>query len=313
MIVGTWNIENLFRPGTEGGPSSAGAYDAKLSALAGVIDALAPDVLGVQEVGDPAALDDLVDRLEGTWHVATSDFPDERGIRVGFVSRAPLTAIEQVHAFPDGLEAIQVDDSGTPLRTMGRGALKARVTVDGHAVDLVTCHLKSKLLTFPGGRFSPRGEDERARFGAYALYRRAAEATTLRAYANALLDGAGRDRAVVVLGDLNDEAGAATTQILVGPPGSEIGTAGFAAPDKGDGARLWNLAPLLPEARRYSRIYRGRRELIDHVLVSHALVTRVEAVDSGPGDAPSIDDDPAERRDAPGSDHLPITARFVLG
>lgn len=312
MIVGTWNLENLFRPGTEGGPSGAGAYEAKLTALAGGIDALAPDVLAVQEVGDPAALDDLVDRLEGTWHVATSDLPDERGIRVGFVSRPALTDVEQVHAFPDRLDPVQVDDSGAPLATMGRGALKVRVTIDGRDVDLVTCHLKSKLLTFPGGRFSPRNEDERARFGAYALYRRTAEATTLRVYANALLDGAGRDRAVVLLGDLNDEPGAATTQILLGPPGSEIGTPGFGAPDKGDGARLWNLAALLPDDRRYSRIYRGRRELIDHLLVSHALVTRVDSVDSGPGDAPSIDDEPAERRDAPGSDHLPITARFAL-
>jgi hypothetical protein len=43
----------------------------------------------------------------------------------------------------------------------------------GGAVDVVSCHLKSKLLSFPGGRFSPRDEDERVRFGV-ALNRRAA-------------------------------------------------------------------------------------------------------------------------------------------
>jgi hypothetical protein len=31
-----------------------------------------------------------------------------------------------------------------------------------------------KLLPFPGGRFTPRNEDERARFAAYALFRRGA-------------------------------------------------------------------------------------------------------------------------------------------
>jgi endonuclease/exonuclease/phosphatase family metal-dependent hydrolase len=67
---------------------------------------------------------------------------------------------------------------------------------------------------------------------------RAAEAVTLRAFANRLLDGQGRERAVIVLGDLNDEPAAATTQILLGPPGSEIGTPGFVRPDQGDGARL---------------------------------------------------------------------------
>jgi endonuclease/exonuclease/phosphatase family metal-dependent hydrolase len=60
----------------------------------------------------------------------------------------------------------------------------------------------------------------------------------------------GQQRPVVVAGDLNDEAQAATTQILLGPPGSEIGTAGYDQPDAGDGARLWNLAALIPEAER---------------------------------------------------------------
>jgi endonuclease/exonuclease/phosphatase family metal-dependent hydrolase len=45
------------------------------------------------------------------------------------------------------------------------------------------------------------------------------EAVTLRAFADRLLDGQGREPAVVVLGDLNDEPTAATTQILLGPPG----------------------------------------------------------------------------------------------
>lgn len=43
--------------------------------------------------------------------------------------------------------------------------------------------------------------------------------------------------------NLNEGLDAATTQLLQGPPGSELGTAGFARPDAGDGQRLWNLAP----------------------------------------------------------------------
>jgi endonuclease/exonuclease/phosphatase family metal-dependent hydrolase len=115
---------------------------------------------------------------------------------------------------------------------------------------------------------------------------------------------------LVVLGDLNDEPEAATTQILLGPPGSEIGTAGFERPDQGDGSRLWNLAPLIPEERRFSRVFRGRGELIDHLLVSDTLVRRVEQVDTGPGEPPSITEDPTDRRDEPASDHLPVVARF---
>jgi predicted extracellular nuclease len=124
-------------------------------------------------------------------------------------------------------------------------------------VDVVTCHLKSKLLSFPGHRFATHNEAERARYGAYALFRRAAEAATIRDIATGLLS-AGAERAVIVLGDLNDEPQAATTQILSGPPGSEIGTGGFTQPDQGDQQRLWNLAARIPAEQRFSRVYHGR-------------------------------------------------------
>src|SRR5262245_28776749 len=57
--VMTWNVENLFRPGAESGPPSQAVYDEKLAGLAAKIDGLAPDVAALQEIGDPAALDDL--------------------------------------------------------------------------------------------------------------------------------------------------------------------------------------------------------------------------------------------------------------
>jgi endonuclease/exonuclease/phosphatase family metal-dependent hydrolase len=313
VVVATWNLENLFRPGGEAGPSDERQYEAKLAELARVIGEIDPDVLAVQEVGDPAALEDLRGRLEGEWHSETSEFPDERGIRVGFLSRRALRRIEQVREFPSLLEPVQIDDEETKVHEMGRGALRVRVRAGGRAIDLVTCHLKSKLLSYPGGRISPRDEGERARFGAYALYLRAAEAVTLRAFADELLAGEGRERPVILLGDLNDEPAAATTQIPLGPPGSEIGTPGFGRPDRGDGARLWNLAPLIPAERRFSRVFRGRRELLDHILVSRALVERVDSVDTGPVEPPSITEDRTARRDEPVSDHRPVVARFRLG
>jgi endonuclease/exonuclease/phosphatase family metal-dependent hydrolase len=233
VVVGTWNLENLFRPGSEFGPSDEPAYEAKLAALAGVIDRLAPDVLAVQEVGDPEALADLADSLDGDWETGTSTvFDAHHPIRVGVLSRLPLSDIEQPSQFPAPLAPVQVDDDGNTIDAMVRGALRVRVAAGGQQLDIVTCHLKSKLLSFPGGRFQPHDEGERARFAAYALDRRAAEAVTVRAYADRLLDGHRDERAVIVLGDLNDEPLAATTQILLRPPGSEIGTAGFTSPTR---------------------------------------------------------------------------------
>ena len=128
---------------------------------------------------------------------------------------------------------------------MGRGALHLRVTASSNvAVDVVSLHLKSKLITYPGGRFTPRDEAERARYGAYGLYRRAAEAVAVRGFADELIAGEGDGRHVVVAGDFNDEVQAATTQIIHGPAGSEIGTPGENRPDQGDAYRLFNLCLL---------------------------------------------------------------------
>ncbi|AVH59340.1 MULTISPECIES: endonuclease/exonuclease/phosphatase family protein [Streptomyces] len=314
MLLGTWNLENLYRPGGPFGPKDKAAYETKLAALAAVITELDPTLLGVQEVGDPDALADLAGMLDGDWQVTLSAHPDDRGIRVGFLSRVVPQVLADTHAFHELLRPVQADDTGATVSRAGRGFLAVEIATRALTLKVAVCHLKSKLLSYPGGRFQPRDEGERARYGAYALYRRAAEATALRALADDLLAGEGRTRDVAVLGDLNDEVRAATTQILLGPPGSEIGTPGYDNPDSGDATRLWNVAPLIPADQRFSRINSGRHELIDHILVSHRLVHRVTAAGTGlPGTEqpllPSVGADPGERRGAEGSDHAPVWVR----
>jgi endonuclease/exonuclease/phosphatase family metal-dependent hydrolase len=320
FTVGTWNLENLFRPGNTAGPPDDATYQAKLAGLAARIDELAPDVLGVEEIGEPEALADLVALLSGDWHVALSaHFNADHPIRVGVISRLPLDVVADVATFPPALAPIHAADIKDRLTTaMGRGALAVRVEpAPGHPVTIVVCHLKSKLLEYPAApghtRFNPHDEGERARVGAYALFRRAAEAVTVRALADELVAGDGRQHAVIVLGDLNDEPLAATTQILLGPPGSELLTRGADIPDKGDAWRLWNLAHLLPDTERVSRVHNGRGELIDHILVSHALKSRVkEAHIPIDHPLPSVDDNPNLRRSARTSDHAPVIATFAV-
>ena len=98
-------------------------------------------------------------------------------------------------------------------------------------------------------------------------------------------------------------------------PGSEFETAGFDRPDKGDGMRLWNLAPRLAALhpdRAFTRKFRDRGELIDHILVSHVLAHALSDVNTADVTPPSITEDPIERRDAPASDHAPLVATFNL-
>jgi hypothetical protein len=126
----------------------------------------------------------------------------------------------------------------------------------------------------------PRGQKT------WGIAPKGAEATTLRAYLTQLLAGAGQTTPAILLGDLSDDPQAATTQILLGPPGSEIGTPGETIPDQGDTTRLFNLAPKLPPDQQYSRIYRGCRELIDHILISHALLAAPSACRAAPASPP---------------------------
>jgi endonuclease/exonuclease/phosphatase family metal-dependent hydrolase len=325
----TWNLENLYRAGPGADAADRDRYERKLALLAAVIRRLDPDVIALQEVGGEEPLHDLQQALGGSHaHRAVSAFSDSRGIRCAFLSRLPAQARSDIADFPPGpaLDIHGLDGSGCtpPITRMGRGALHIRVTKDALTVDLITAHLKSKLLTFPrswGSSFSPRDEEERAQIAGIALMRRSAEAVTLRLRANTFLEGNDRNP-LILLGDFNDVPEAQTSLLLAGPPGSEIGTLGFDRPDKGDDARLFNLAPLIPADRRFSRVHRGRGELLDQIFASEELLPagaagkrRVPAVDSlvdFDQALPSIGDNPGERTAEIAPDHAPVTAVFAI-
>jgi endonuclease/exonuclease/phosphatase family metal-dependent hydrolase len=342
LNVMTWNVENLFLPqSAEGAPSTQEAFDAKIASLAAVINHVAPDVLALQEIGSGDVLAPLQALLNPLLPHRAIGQPDTRGIRVAFLSRLPLVNPTIISAFPVGLRAVQVkdgifDDLGTVVdeaatREMGRGALHVTVDVGGTPVTVVTAHFKSKLVSYArqrglvgGSQFAPNDEGERLRYAGYALFRRAGDAMTVRDHLDTILTGPngkglGTERAVVFCGDLNDEPDAATTQIINGPPGSEVdlsGGSGFRTPDKGDGFRMFNLAPLIPADRRFSRVFNGRRELIDHIFASHRLVNpgNLPTVTTiGDNESlPSIDDNPNGRKNAAGSDHAALHATFTV-
>ena len=129
FTVMTWNVENLFRPGSSAGPGAQAVYEAKLKGLASMINDHAPTVVGLQEVGDPVALGDLVDLLDGTWQQQISSRPDQRGIRVAWLSQRPIAASEEVVAFPAPLAPVQRDDQVLSAARVGHG--RAAVVGDG--------------------------------------------------------------------------------------------------------------------------------------------------------------------------------------
>jgi len=309
LTVATWNLQNLFLPGADG-PKTQAEYDTKVAGLAATIHGAAVDVVAVQEVGEPQAFEDLRAALGDPWTGVLSAFPDGRGIRVGVLSRIGVGHVADDVDLDPALPPLYVDDTRNVVTRMSRGALTAQVTSpSGTVVTLTTVHLKSKLIHYPGNRFSPVDEGERARFAAYALFQRASEAATVRGVVNRLLDGEGASRAQILLGDCNDEPFAATTQLLYGPDGSLFGTPGATTPDKGDAWRLFNPYTLIPAERRFTRRFEGRGELIDQLLVSRALLTAVKTVDTvASAPLPSITTVPTTTTTKPFSDHAMVVA-----
>lgn len=272
LTITTWNVQNF----TTADP----VFTAKRDLVVATLQALGSDIVALQEVLDLPALQALADTLGFVAHAAA---PDERGIRVAFLTRQPLAALPQSidqWRLPPGVLVQRLGATGLvePVPRFRRSALRINVTHRGRSVDIVTAHLKSKLLTF-GSNFSTTNETLRARAAYFALQIRAAEAATLREHVTDTL-AAGRD--AILLGDLNDGPEAATTQVLYGPPGSQPrgpedathANGAFQRPDGSDAMRLFNACNLVPAERRWSRRHNGQNELLDHILVSDGLLRR---------------------------------------
>lgn len=314
ITITTWNVQNLAQ--------SDPVFADKLDFLIGTLQALGSDVIALQEILDTNALQALAGGL-GFQHFAAT--PDGRGNRVAFLTRdAPTQPPQQIDQWqlPQGVEVRHIDINGNVevMQQFSRPAFQITVAHDGSEIDVVTAHLKSKLLTF-GGNFSTTNETVRAHTAYFALERRAAEATSLREHATSLLT---TGRNVIVLGDLNDGPEAATTQILYGPPGSQPRGPGdathaagaFQRADANDGQRLFNVAKLVPEDIRWSRQHNGQNELLDHILTSEGLMLRVNGLRRVPTmsilneDTPNmIGPHPTVSGVVP--DHAPVTATFV--
>jgi len=313
ITITTWNVQNFAQ--------SDQFYNQKLDFLITTLQALGSDVVALQEILDPNALQDLASGLNFHPIAAT---PDDRANRVAFLTRSAPVESEQIDQWrlPQGVDVRAFDDNGNieVLPQFSRPAFRITVPHDGGQIDVITAHLKSKLLTF-AGNFSTSNETLRAHTAYFALERRAAEATSLRQY---VTDRLNANRDVILLGDLNDGPEAATTEILYGPPGSQPrgpndathAAGAFQRPDADDARRLFNVTKLLPENVRWSRRHNGQNELLDHILVSEGLMPRVNGLRQVPAMNILNDETPGLIGPHPTAggeipDHAPVIATFA--
>lgn len=272
--VGTYNVENLDPTDPQ----------AKFDRLAqGVVTNMrAPDVLGLEEIQDntgatndgtvasDVTLGRFVDAIVAAggpryeYRVIDPENNQDGGqpggnirvaflfnpARVSFVDRPggnATTAVQAVAA-PGGA-ALSISpgrvDPQNPAWDSSRKPLVGEFVFGDRTVFVVTNHFASKGGDQPlHGRFQPpnRGSE----------IQRTEQARVLRGFVDQLMR-VDRNAALVVLGDLNDFPFSPTVDLLTRQGG------------------LRALIDTLPQAERYSYVFDGNSQTLDHVLVSRSL------------------------------------------
>lgn len=268
--VATFNVENLFddvvdpdKLQTRDASSlfTAQEYARKLDKVAQAIhdDLREPTILGVQEVEKIEVLEALAAQpvIQTDYGAVLIEGPDDRGIDVGLLydrSRVTVLSAEQRQGCTTlspktGGPGIPCDSDGDGTEDgnllFSRPPLVVRLVVkgadggEGRVLWVVVNHFKSK-----------RGGVELTR------PRRVAQARFVAGLVREIQAAApGAD--IIVLGDLNDELGMETIEVLT----QEAGL-----------IDLWSQAP---RPTRYTFIFNGVAEVLDHILVTSGLAERL--------------------------------------
>ena len=175
-------------------------------------------------------------------------FRSDRGL--SFVDRPGGDATTPVAVLPGPRLSVSPGriDPANPAFTSSRKPLTGEFRWRGQPLFVVANHFNSKGGDQPlFGRFQPPARPSEAQ--------RHDQAAAVRAFADAVL-ARDRDARIVVLGDLNDFDFSRTADILVG------------------GGSLLDLPRTLPAAERYTYVFEGNSQVLDHILVSRALAKR---------------------------------------
>jgi predicted extracellular nuclease len=286
--VATFNVYNLQLPGLSMNPGqtpwTAAQFEAKAGWISAQLAELDADVVGLQEVWNREALEQVLAHggLEATYDVLAEPADGERITCAALVRKGLLAdpAPQWIEAFPQAvrLESNDISDPqadaiAVHIDTFSRPVLNFRVDLrDGEpAAEVFVTHLKSKLPTRIDqeewfNQNKPLYLPHVTALGAaISTIRRTAEATALRVMLNTVMKGT--DTPVIVLGDVNDGQHSNTLNILTGQPRYLVGDSVGGA-DTG----LYT-AQTLQEYRDtrdvyYTHVHEDLRESLDHVLVS---------------------------------------------
>jgi predicted extracellular nuclease len=271
FTVTTFNVENLFDlvdnpdKDDEGSTPEPDELETQLTklALAIELELALPEIIVVQEIENEAIAQELADRVNaaaGTSYMARSfETSDGRGIEPGFLwdsNRVELVDAYQLSG-PDVAAAF-----GPGSASPGREPIAGLFDVGGEEpLWIVGNHFKSK-----GGDDPPYGVS----FVRITEVQRKLQAQVVRTFVNTIFD-ADPDAWVIVTGDLNDfqfgEPGEGTDH----PVGILEGIAGEVP--------LTNMINFEQAKERFTFVFDSNSQILDHTLVSPALLDMVVGQD----------------------------------
>lgn len=328
LRIATFNLEDF---GARGRVGESPALAERIGALAPVLARIDADILCLQEVNaqKPAAgegaervLSDFMALVHKTplagFHRAVTENPLGSGPadahNLVILSRYPILEVEQIwhrHVPPPRhrhLSAIPLPDEATDL-VWDRPLLHATLEIPGgRPLHLFNLHLRAPLACpIPGAKSGPFAWKSAGAWAeGYYLseIKRAGQALEVRLAVEALFD-ADPLALICLAGDFNAETHHTPLEIL------------RAREDNTGSGRLAGrvLVPLersLPVERRFTVIHQGRRQMLDHILVSRTLLGHYRSLEIHNEDLADELVGYVAVGDSPGSYHAPVVASFAL-
>ena len=265
--LATFNLENLGIRPEEASPRAQRWLELHIESLRATIRHVDADALAFQELLDPELLPVVTEGM-GYRHVAVGERASSP-LLCGVVSRYPLADARSVASGAD--ISILDSKSGIEVTVRGafsRGTLQVHCDFPGLSCTLVVVHWKSKLPSFTplrrseGEPWESFGDAGEGRLVTEA--KRLAQAVQIRKLVDRVLERDAEAK-LAVLGDFNDFLESEGVRIVQGDA--------RACSSPSLSVRELRACELsIPEERRFTQIYRGRREMLDHILLSPGLV-----------------------------------------
>ncbi|MBI5015107.1 MAG: endonuclease/exonuclease/phosphatase family protein [Deltaproteobacteria bacterium] len=317
LRLATFNLENLGLRPDEDTEAVRAWLPVHLTALRAMLRRLDADAVAFQELLDPSLLPALVEGL-GYPHIAVADDGGPSPLRIGVLSRYPLRDPAAVATRADLRAADR--KSGLTIRVQGafsRPVLEVRWCLPGLEIYLVVLHWKSKIPSPIGSESGEARWESLAQVGEGRLVseiKRLAQAVEVRRVVDRHLTE-NPDACLAVLGDFNDTLDSEGVRIVRGDARS-------AGAPRLTSQELVPCELAIPRDLRFTHIFRGHREMLDHIFLSRGLMPRFVSArvlnedlnEAAEGPLPAAE---ADRGWAPdpfvcGSDHAPFVVTLKL-